>query len=131
MSTVIDRAGFGAIPLWVTVIGILCMTTDGFDLQAMSFAAPAVAAEWSIRRELLGPVLAASIVGMAAGSVLLGWVGDRIGRKKSFGFCFALMALGSLGSYLSENLMELTTFRLLTGIALGGATPLATALAGC
>lgn len=128
VAAVIDEAGFGSIPLWVGVIGILCMTTDGFDLQAMAFVAPSVAAEWSIRRELLGPVLAASIVGMAVGSILLGWAGDRIGRKKSFGFCFALMALGSLGSCLSATLLELTLFRLITGIALGGATPLATAL---
>jgi len=128
VARVVDGASFGAVHLWVIVIGFLCMTTDGFDLQSMSFTAPAVAVEWTIRRELLGPVLAASIVGMAVGSVLLGWIGDRIGRKRSFGLCFALMCLGSIGSYLSRDLLQLTISRLITGLALGGATPLATAL---
>ncbi|HWG30895.1 MAG TPA: MFS transporter [Steroidobacteraceae bacterium] len=116
------------LALWVSVLGFLIMTTDGYDLQAAAFAAPALAAEWHVKRELLGPVLAASIVGMAFGSVALGWLGDRVGRKKALVVCMALLALGSLGSWHASSLTPLWWFRALTGLGLGGATPIATTL---
>lgn len=118
----------GSFALWVSVLGFLIMTTDGYDLQSMAFAAPALAAEWHVKRELLGPVLAASIVGMAFGSVALGWLGDRAGRKTAFVVCMALLALGSLGSWHASSLTALWWFRALTGLGLGGATPVATTL---
>jgi len=118
----------GGLALWVSVLGFLIMTTDGYDLQAAAFAAPALAAEWHVKRELLGPVLAASIVGMAFGSVALGWLGDRVGRKKALVVCMALLALGSLGSWHASSLTPLWWFRALTGLGLGGATPIATTL---
>lgn len=118
----------GGLALWVSLLGFLIMTTDGYDLQAAAFTAPALAAEWHVKRELLGPVLAASIVGMAFGSVALGWLGDRVGRKKAFVVCMALLALGSLGSWHASSLTPLWWFRALTGLGLGGATPIATTL---
>ena len=118
----------GDLALWVSVLGFLIMTTDGYDLQAAAFAAPALAAEWHVKRELLGPVLAASIVGMAFGSVALGWLADQVGRKKALVVCMALLALGSLGSWHASSLTPLWWFRALTGLGLGGATPIATTL---
>jgi MFS transporter, AAHS family, 4-hydroxybenzoate transporter len=118
----------GSLALWVSVLGFLIMTTDGYDLQSAAFAAPALAAEWHVKRELLGPVLAASIVGMAFGSVALGWLADRAGRKTGFVLCMALLALGSLGSWHASGLTPLWWFRALTGLGLGGATPIATTL---
>jgi MFS transporter, AAHS family, 4-hydroxybenzoate transporter len=116
------------LALGVSVLSFLIMTTDGYDLQSAAFAAPALAAEWHVKRELLGPVLAASIVGMAFGSIALGWFGDRAGRKTAFVVCMALLALGSLGSWQASSLTPLWWFRALTGLGLGGATPIATTL---
>lgn len=65
----------GSTALWVTVLGFLIMTTDGYDLQSAALAAPALALDWNVKRELLGPMLAGSIVGMAVGSIALGWLG--------------------------------------------------------
>ena len=40
----------GSLALWVSVLGFLIMTTDGYDLQSAAFAAPALAAEWHVKR---------------------------------------------------------------------------------
>jgi len=53
---------------------------DGFDVLAISFAAPGIAAEWGIERGMLGIVLAMEMIGMSIGSLLLGGVADRSGR---------------------------------------------------
>jgi MFS transporter, AAHS family, 4-hydroxybenzoate transporter len=57
--------------------------------------------------------------------VLLGWLGDRIGRRSSYIVCIAFLFAGSLLSAYSTNLWELFSWRVLTGIGLGGVTPLA------
>jgi AAHS family 4-hydroxybenzoate transporter-like MFS transporter len=128
IAEVIDAAPFVGLPLWVTALSFVIMTVDGYDLQSVAFAAPALAAEWSVKRELLGPVLGASIAGMAVGSILMGWLGDRIGRKSSLCLCISLLSVGSFGSAHGADLNQLVLFRFITGIGLGGATPLLTAL---
>ena len=128
VAAVIDAAPFGPLCWWVSSLSFIIIIADGFDIQSVAFVAPALAAEWSLRRELLGPVLTASILGMAVGSVTLGWLGDRVGRKTSFCICVALLALGSLASSGADGLTALTLYRFLTGVGLGGAAPLAAAL---
>jgi MFS transporter, AAHS family, 4-hydroxybenzoate transporter len=128
LAAVIDGSPFVGVPLLVTVLSFLIMAIDGYDLQSTAFIAPALAAQWHIRPELLGPVLAASIVGMAFGSIGFGWLGDRIGRRISLAMCIALLCLGSLASAYSTDLRQLMIFRVIAGLGLGGATPLVTSL---
>jgi AAHS family 4-hydroxybenzoate transporter-like MFS transporter len=116
------------LALWVTGLGFLIMTTDGYDLQSAALVAPTLRAEWQLRPELLGPVLAASIWGMAVGSIILGWLGDRAGRKTALLTCMALLSAGSFASSHASSLPALWLFRFTTGLGLGGATPIATTL---
>jgi MFS transporter, AAHS family, 4-hydroxybenzoate transporter len=125
VAEIIDGAPFRGLPLWIAAFSFAFMIADGFDIQSMAFVAPALAAEWGVRREWLGPVLAASIVGMAAGSVALGWLGDRIGRKAAFCVSVGLLAVGSFASSMAGELTGLVLYRFITGLGLGGAVPLA------
>jgi AAHS family 4-hydroxybenzoate transporter-like MFS transporter len=65
------------------VLGIcaLCMVIDGFDVQAMAYAAPALIKAWGTSRSVLGPVFAAALLGMFAGSLMLAGFADKIGRR--------------------------------------------------
>ena len=125
ITEVIDGAPLRGLPLWIAAFSFAVMIADGFDIQSMAFVAPALATEWRIPREWLGPVLAASIVGMAAGSVLFGGLGDRIGRKRAFCASVAVLAAGSAGSSLAAGINALVVYRFATGIGLGGVVPLA------
>jgi AAHS family 4-hydroxybenzoate transporter-like MFS transporter len=128
VSAIIDAADYAGLPLRVTVISVLMMIVDGIDLQSMSFVAPALVSDWTVSRASLAPVLTASIIGMAFGSFILGWLGDRIGRKVAFTTAMALLALGSLFSAVSHSLVTLFIWRFVTGLGLGGTTPLAATL---
>jgi AAHS family 4-hydroxybenzoate transporter-like MFS transporter len=128
VSAVIDAADYVGLPLRVTAISILMMTVDGIDLQSMSFVAPALLSDWGVSRASLAPTLTASIIGMAFGSIALGWLGDRWGRKAAFVSAMALLAIGSLLSAVSHSLGALFVWRFVTGLGLGGATPLAATL---
>lgn len=59
----------------------LCMVIDGFDVQAMAYAAPALIKTWGASRSMLGPVFAAGLLGMFAGSLMLAGFADKIGRR--------------------------------------------------
>ena len=67
---------------------------DGFDVMAISFASPGIATEWGIDRGALGFVLSAELAGMAVGSLILGSLADRIGRRPTVLGCVTVMAIG-------------------------------------
>jgi MFS transporter, AAHS family, 4-hydroxybenzoate transporter len=122
---VIDSARYFGWPLAITILTILIMLVDGYDLQTMAFVAPAIVADWGIARADLIWVLNGSLIGMAIGSVVLGRLGDRIGRKSAFIACLLSLAAGSLLSAHAGHLGALFLWRTVTGIGLGGLTPLA------
>ena len=112
-------------------VGILCalaVMMDGFDAQAMGFVAPALLAEWHITRMALSPVLSSGLVGMLAGALLFGPIGDRLGRKRVLVLCTLWFAFGSLLTARAHTVESMFWLRLATGFGLGGAMPNATAL---
>jgi AAHS family 4-hydroxybenzoate transporter-like MFS transporter len=79
VADIIDGCRFRGLPLVVSFFTVLTFVFDGFDIQGVAFVAPELLEQWGITRAALGPVLAAGLVGMAAGSLLLGPLGDRTG----------------------------------------------------
>jgi AAHS family 4-hydroxybenzoate transporter-like MFS transporter len=128
VTGVVDRARFGAYALMVSVLTTLALVLDGFDIQAIAFAAPALMSDWSMDRAALAPILAAGLLGMFVGALVLGIAGDRYGRRRALLASIALMALSSLLAATADGPAPLATYRFLTGLGLGGALPNATAL---
>jgi benzoate transport len=108
--------------LQVLVVGltIALNALDGFDVLSISFASPGIAAEWGIAPDALGIVLSMELIGMAIGSVLLGGVADRIGRRPTMLGCLALMAFGMLMATTVSGLVGLSLWRIVTGLGIGG-----------
>ncbi len=93
---------------------------DGFDVLAISFASPGIAAEWGIDRAALGIVLSMELVGMALGSIFLGGVADKIGRRPTVLGCLVLMAVGMFMVTSVKGLVDLSVWRIITGVGIGG-----------
>src|SRR5262245_54717516 len=73
---------------------VVLTALDGFDVLAISFAAPGIAAEWAVDRGALGIVLSMELLGMAIGSVGIGNLADRYGRRPTILVCLVVMAVG-------------------------------------
>ncbi|HET9509871.1 MAG TPA: MFS transporter [Sphingomonas sp.] len=101
-----------------TMIGLNAL--DGFDVLSISFASPGIAAEWGIDRAGLGIVLSMELIGMAIGSLFLGGVADRIGRRNTILGCLGMMTLGMLGAATAHDVFTLSAWRVLTGLGIGG-----------
>ena len=115
----------GDVPMTVRQIVAVAMCVllnalDGFDVLSISFASPGIADEWGIDRAQLGLVLSMELIGMAVGSVVLGQVADRIGRRAVVVGCLAMMASGMLGSATVGSIVLLAVTRLVTGFGIGG-----------
>jgi MFS family permease len=88
-----SRLQVGAVAITVGLNAL-----DGFDVLSISFASPGIAREWGIDRAALGFVLMMELLGMGLGSVLLGGVADRIGRRWMLLGCLAVMTGGMLAA---------------------------------
>lgn len=93
---------------------------DGFDVLAISFASPGIANEWGIDRAALGIVLSMELIGMAVGSVILGSVADRIGRRPTVLGCLIVMATGMFMVTTATTITTLSIWRVITGLGIGG-----------
>jgi benzoate transport len=93
---------------------------DGFDVLSISFASPGIAKEWGIDRAALGIVLSMELIGMALGSIFLGGLADKIGRRRTILGCLVLMTVGMFMASTITTLVELSVWRVLTGIGIGG-----------
>lgn len=119
-KSTIDNAPMSAWQ-WVAVaITVGLNALDGFDVLSISFAAPGIAKEWGIDQAVLGWVLSMELLGMAVGSVLLGGVADKIGRRPTMLGCLVAMTIGMHFAGIAGSVNELLGWRLLTGLGIGG-----------
>lgn len=106
---------------WIVVaLMVLLNALDGFDVLSSAFAAPGMMAAWGIDRGALGIVLSAELIGMGFGSVLLGGLADKRGRKPTMLICLVVMAVGMYMAHLAESANEMMIWRLITGLGIGG-----------
>lgn len=113
----------------VVAISIALCALDGFDVLAISFASPGIAREWGIDRAALGVVLSMELIGMLIGSVLVGGLADRIGRRLTVLGCLAIMTLGMAMVAGRGGLVGLSAWRVVTGVGIGGMIPALNAIA--
>jgi MFS family permease len=140
----IARSSMSTRQVLVVAITVALNALDGFDVLSISFASPGIAAEWGITRQALGFVLSMELFGMALGSIFLGSLADKIGRRPTVLGCLVVMATGmfmattstgvlgglvmpivapiasSFGYTLDVRLADLSMWRIVTGLGIGG-----------
>lgn len=117
---VIAAAPMRTLQVVVVALCIALNALDGFDVLAISFAAPGIAEEWGVDRATLGIVLSMELLGMAVGSVLIGNIADRIGRRPTILSCLVVMAVGMYAAMHVQGVTSLSVVRFMTGIGIGG-----------
>ena len=110
----------GVLQIIVVFIAVGLNALDGFDVMSISFASIGIQKEWHIDKGTLGAVLSMELIGMAAGSILLGGLADRIGRRRTVLGCLGLMTVGMFMATRSSGVYDLSFWRVLTGLGIGG-----------
>ena len=131
LAALLARLAAAPMRRWQVIAIALCVALnalDGFDVLSISFAAPGIAREWAVGKAALGFVLSYELIGMATGSIVLGQVADRIGRRTTAIGCLMVMALGMGLTMRVGSLTQLAGCRLLTGLGIGGMLAVTNAL---
>jgi len=128
VSAIIERQQLSRFLVSLIVVSWLITFFDGFDTNLISFAAPYLASEYHLDRIQLGNIFSIGLVGTLIGGLLLGYVGDRIGRRPSVILATAGFGILTMCFALANGYRSLFLLRFIDGIPLGGMLPLAWAL---
>ena len=112
----------------VALLGAAVLVLEGYDLGAMAFSVPALSEAWHLKPAAFTAALTAANVGLFLGSLLCGWLGDRLGRRPVLIGCVAMFGIMSLATAFAGDVQMLAVTRLLTGLGIGGGVPTAIAL---
>src|SRR5712691_4324466 len=118
LRAVLDSPRLGAFRLRVVLMCWLIAVFDGFDVQSMAFVAPVLSRLWDIPSRSMGQVLTGGLVGLMLGSVLLGRLSDRVGRRPVLLGSVVVVGIGSFATALSTGVFQLILMRLVTGFGL-------------
>ena len=117
---IIDELPMSRFQWGIVAVMIGLNALDGFDVLSISFASPGITADWGLDRAALGIVLSMELIGMALGSLVLGGVADRVGRRATILGCLVVMATGMFGAASAGDVTALSAWRVLTGLGIGG-----------
>lgn len=123
IAQVLERGKIGRFQLRVLALGILALFVNGLDYSAVNVAAPALLRAFHAGRSDIGPVFGWSFFGIFLGSVFFGVVGDRYGRKPGLILSVLAYSLPALLCASAQSLEQLSLYRFLAGLGIGGAVP--------
>jgi AAHS family 4-hydroxybenzoate transporter-like MFS transporter len=129
VAGLIEGRKLGSAQVWVALLLCTLMALEGYDMQTLSFAAPAILREWGVSRAEFGLVLTAHLFGYLVGAVFLSFYGDRLGRKNIILAGATIFSLFTFGAGFAGSQTELFAWRFGAGVGLGGAIPTGIALA--
>lgn len=105
---------------WTAVMICVALNAlDGFDVLAITFASPGIAAQWGIQKAALGVVISTGLAGMAVGSLVLAPLADIVGRRLTTLVSLAVMAAAMALSATAGDVVILCLWRFVTGLGIG------------
>ena len=123
IAQVLENRALRRFQLMTLALGVLALFVNGLDYSAVNVAAPAIARGVHIAPSAMRGVFGWSFGGIFVGSVLLGSFGDRFGRKAGLILAVFAYSIPALLTASAHSVAELSLYRFLAGIGIGGAVP--------
>ena len=95
-------------------------TFVAMEILLVGFVVPIFDSLWNLNGRTLGLVTSAALAGSLVGSLTLGRLADRIGRRSIFQYSILWYAVFTALTALSWGPWSVMTFRFLAGLGLGG-----------
>ncbi|MGI5940414.1 MAG: MFS transporter [Thermoleophilia bacterium] len=128
VSTIFDTGRFSLLQHLTIGFCVLITLLDGFDLTIIGLAIPKIRESLDISTAALGIAVGVSQIGPVVGALLLGALGDRLGRKWMLVVCAFVFGVFTLLIGTINDVEQLAIYRFISGVGLGGAIPNALAL---
>jgi MFS transporter, AAHS family, 4-hydroxybenzoate transporter len=123
VGELLENRRLGPFHAFTFFLCFLILFVDGLDYSAANVGAPAILRTFNAERAAMGTVLVSGYIGIFIGSVVFGIVGDRYGRRLGAILGVIAYSVPALLTPLAHSLFDVTVFRFLAGIGIGGVVP--------
>jgi len=120
VEEVLREHGFTRFHRKAVIVTGAAWTFVAMEILLVGFVAPIFAGLWHLNGRMQGLVNSAALAGSLVGSLALGGLADRIGRRAIFQYSILWYAGFTAMTALSWGPWSVMTFRFLAGIGLGG-----------
>ncbi|MDH6280363.1 MFS transporter [Prescottella agglutinans] len=117
--TALDQLPFSRFHAKITAMTLGANFSDGYALGIIGAILPTISVQLGLSSFWEGMIASSALIGLFFGSLILGRVGDIIGRQRVYVLNFALIAAVSLMQLWTPNVMALFVLRVLIGFGLG------------
>jgi AAHS family 4-hydroxybenzoate transporter-like MFS transporter len=123
VAALLENRPLGRFHLLTLLFGCLILFVDGLDFSAPNVGAKAIQIAFHAQPSAMGLVFGWGYFGMFVGSVLLGYVGDKYGRKTGALLGVLAYSLPAIFTIFAGSIGGLALWRFLAGIGIGGVVP--------
>jgi MFS transporter, putative metabolite:H+ symporter len=120
VEEVLREHGFTRFHRKAVIITGAAWTFVAMEILLVGFVAPIFTGLWDLNGRMQGLVNSAALAGSLVGSLTLGRLADRIGRRQIFQYSILWYAAFTAMTALSWGPWSVMTFRFLAGLGLGG-----------
>ncbi|OQE17139.1 hypothetical protein PENFLA_c025G10748 [Penicillium flavigenum] len=139
----LDEAPFGWAHIHTVIITGLGLFASAYEMFALNLAVTMLGIVYwqgedsgsgKIPFGLEAAIKVATLAGAAVGQLLLGWLADRIGRRRVYGYGLTVIILTTLAQAMSSSSRALTMsgilifWRVIMGVGIGGVYPLSSVI---
>lgn len=118
-TTSLDQIPFSRFHAKITAMTLGANFSDGYTLGIIGAILPTISTQLGLSSFWEGMIASSALIGLFLGSMILGRVGDIIGRQRLYVFNFVLIAAVSLMQLWTPNVLILFILRVLIGFGLG------------
>ncbi len=119
----------GALQVRVAVLCAFAQLFDGYDISAISMAAPSLSHAWNVQPAAFAAAFVMSNFGVMVGALVSGPAGDRLGRKPVILTSLLFLGVFSFATAYAGSIAMLAFLRFMTGVGIGALMPSTVALA--
>ena len=120
INDAIERLGMGIFQYKILLAAGLCFAADSMEVLLLSFLAIILKVEWNLTPHETDSIISVVFLGALLGTVTLGPMSDKIGRKPIFTITAIIIAIAGLGTAIVENYHTLLLARFIVGFGVGG-----------
>jgi EmrB/QacA subfamily drug resistance transporter len=114
---------------WIVAVIFVCgLFMDILDTTIVNVALPVLGKQFHANTASIEWIVLAYLLSLAVWIPASGWIGDRIGTRRTFLFALAIFTAASALCGQAHSLRELVAFRVLQGVGGGMLVPVGTAM---
>ena len=112
----------------VAIIFVAALFIDILDTTIVNVALPTLGRDFRVGTSSIEWIVVGYLLSLAVWIPASGWIGDRLGTKRTFLFALAVFTIASALCGQAHSLTELVVFRIVQGVGGGMLTPVGTAM---